>query len=303
MNPFRTRILTLLGAITATVWVVVGSAAAPNTMLDPADPLALEVKGLHDDISLANLIRGLSLTGDQLEVLAEAAVAADTLRAAHTAEAQPLLAEMEVAFGGLRGELLAGGNPDPEVEQRALRTQRELQDMRREFERELADLEIQVRGVLDDGQVSIIEDFKPCLIPPKELGEPARVGQSDGGGRAVEVLGELRTLPQHTYERRMERFVERGLEIIELRAGPQGDEARESYRDRLTALVEEVRTLDDVTWALQGTEMARRLKGIVEGEDAGAPPPRRDEAELTRVGRLLLAHGSADVLTALAASH
>lgn len=295
-----TRPFALLGAISAAVVVAGGSAAAPNIMLDPADPLALEVKWLHDDISLANLIRGLSLTGEQLDALADAASRAETLRAAQTAEAQPLLGEMEAAFGALRAELLGGGEPAQEVEKRAVRAQRELHDMRREFERSLADLEIEVRAILDDGQISIVEGFKPCLIPPKELGEPARVGQSDGGGRAVEVLGDLRILPQHTYERRMERFVERGLEIIALRKGPLSDEVAADHREQLVALVDEVRTLDDVTWALEGEEMARRLRVIVEGDATHPMEGQPEGVELTRVGRLLLAPGSADVIGSLA---
>lgn len=301
MDRSWTRPFALLGAISAAVVVAGGSAAAPNSMLDPADPLALEVKGLHDDISLANLIRGLNLTGDQLDVLAEAAARADALRDDRSAQARPLLAEMEAAFGALRAELLTGGEPGGDVKRRAVTANRELQDHRRGFERELADLELQLRDALDDGQVTIIETFKPCLIPPQELGEPPRVGQSGAGGKAVEVLGELRLLPANTYERRLQRFVDRGIEIIQLRTGPLSPEIEDEYRTQLVQLVDEARSLDDLTWTLEGPQHAARLHEIV-GDDPPSPPRSAEGTELTRVGRLLLAPGAAEVLAALASS-
>ncbi len=301
MDTRWTKTVSIFGAVAAAVVVAAGSAAAPSSMLDPADPLALEVKALHDDISLANLIRGLSLTGDQTAALADVAVRADTLRAAHGAAAQPLLAEMDGSFAALRAELLAVDEPDPEVERRAVAAQNALKDQRREFERELADLELELRSVLDGGQLAIIEEFKPCLIPPQELGEPARVGQSDTGGRAQEVLGELRVLPDNTYARRVERFVDHGIERVELRTGPLSDEARADHRAELRAVADQARALDDVAWAMEGQELAAQLKAIVEGERGGKPPAAPEGAELTRVGRLLLAPGASGVLAALAA--
>ncbi|MDP7111520.1 MAG: hypothetical protein QGH45_06135, partial [Myxococcota bacterium] len=80
METRTTRTVPTLCAVAAAMVVAAGSAAAPSSMLDPADPLALEVKALHDDISLANLIRGLGLTGDQLDALAEVAGRAEALR-------------------------------------------------------------------------------------------------------------------------------------------------------------------------------------------------------------------------------
>ncbi len=301
METRTTRTVPTLCAVAAAMVVAAGSAAAPSSMLDPADPLALEVKALHDDISLANLIRGLGLTGDQLDALAEVAGRAEALRDEHNGRAQPLLTEMESAFAALRAELLAGGHPADEVEARAVGAQHQLQDQRREFERSLADLELELRTALDDGQITIIEEFKPCLIPPHELGEPLRVGQADSGGKALEVLGELRTLPANSYARRLPRFVDRGMEIVELRTGPLADEAHAEYRDRLTGLVEEVRTVDDVGWALEGEGYAKRLREIVEGQTRHPSSVAEGSAELTRVGRLLLAPGSAQVLADLAA--
>ena len=91
------------------------------------------------------------------------------------------------------------------------------------------------------------------------------------------------------------------MEIVELRTGPLADEAHAEYRDRLTGLVEEVRTVDDVGWALEGEGYAKRLREIVEGQTRHPSSVAEGSAELTRVGRLLLAPGSAQVLADLAA--
>jgi len=57
------------------------------------------------------------------------------------------------------------------------------------FHDKIAKLEEEVEGILSSAQFSIVEDFKPCLILPKSLQDPLRVGQAnDAGGKLVKVV-------------------------------------------------------------------------------------------------------------------
>ena len=295
MNTRATSLI-LLGACLVVLWTTRGSAAAPLHILDPADPRPDEVRALHDDIALANLVLGLNLTGDQLVELARIAREADDVRVRHTETFEPVLAEMEDSFAVLRDHLLGGGEPPDDVKHRAQRAQNAFQEFRVEVERELVALEAEAREVLDEGQACIIEEFKPCLIPPADLASPARVGQAGASEHLVRLLGELRTLPDNTYARRQERFREGTLERMEWHHGPQSDEEAGALLAEVDALLDEVRAMHDLQWDLQGQAMADRLQVLVLGEDRHP----RDRGELTAVGRFLLAPGSADVIGAIA---
>ncbi len=300
----RRRVTTILalGACAAAAVVARGSAAAPTIVLDPADPRTQRVRQLHDDISLANLLGGLTLSSDQLDDLEELARRADELRDEVAGEAEPLAERMERAFAALRADLLERGAPSDEVAGAAHRAERDFRELNLSYERDLAALEQRARDVLDDGQIAIIEGFEPCLFPPRDLSSPLRVGQAGVSTEMMERLWILRQLPEHTGERYAERLVDGAVERLEMHRGPQSDEAIAAERERVRALLDEIRAVDDETWALEGETMAERLEAA-----AGAPPSSRGPApghvddQLTRVGLLLLAPGAADVLAAYAA--
>ncbi len=292
----RYKTMFWIGACTAVLWMAGGSAAAPVPMLDPADPRALQVHQLHDEIALANLVNGLTLTGEQLLALAELAAEADALRAQYEQAAQPMLADMEDSFVALRGELLALEQPTEEVAGRAHRAQARFKDLSLEFAHDLAELEVGVRGVLDDGQIQIVSEFRPCLLPPEDLSSPLRVGQAGASGRVMERLDELRQLPPNTYARRLPRMQDEAIERMEHHHGPLDVDAEQAERERVAALFDEIRAMDDLTWEMEGEGMAERMVEPVRGDG-----PRIERGtELTRVGRLLLAPGAAEVYRGVA---
>jgi len=281
-------------------------AAADRLMLDPENALTHEVRALHDDISLANLINGLGLTRVQLDELARLAAEADGVRERYQREAQPVLAEMDRSFGDLRDQVTAVGEPTPEVRHAAAGAEESFKELRLAFQHEMAALEGGLRAVLDDGQVQITEEFQPCLFPPEDLSSPLRVGQSGASTHVMQMLDEVRTLPPNTYARRLPRLLDGAIERKEQHEGPLKPEAEATARAEIQALVEELRGLDDLTWELEGPEIAVRFKDVVVGPEPPPPPHRRgpdpERVELTRVGQLLLAPGASHVLATIARS-
>ena len=288
---------TWIGACMAVLWTAGGSAAAPVPMLDPADPRTLQVHQLHDEITLANLVNGLNLTGEQLSSLAELATEADLLRDEYTVASEPVLAEMAASFTDLRRELLVLEQPMAGVAQRAHRAESGFKDLSLEFARELAGLETEARVVLDEGQIQIVAEFRPCLLPPESLSSPLRVGQAGVSGRVMERLGEVRQLPPNTYTRRLPRLLDEAIERLEHHRGPLDESTEQAERDRVAAIIEDIRAMDDITWELEGESMAGQLVAPLLGD----LPPADGGTELTRVGRILLAPGAAQVFTAVAA--
>lgn len=297
MRPTTPRLVLVALAALA----LASPAAAERLMLDPADPLNQEVRALHDDISLANLINGLSLTGEQLDALAVLATEADRLRGRYQHEAVPVLAEMDRSFAALRAEVTETGEPTAEVRHAAGQAENAFLELRAEFQRELAGLEGQVRVVLDDGQVRIAEEFEPCLFPPESLGSPLRVGQSGASTHLMQMLDELRTVPDNTYARRKVRVVDGALEKIDVHRGPLTPGAEAEARAALEGLVEEVRGVDDLDWQVEGPLLAERFHDVVAPRPPAPHPHDPARAQLTRVGKYFLAPGAVEVLSTIAA--
>ena len=297
MPTFHQHLITLSVCVVAMV-AIRGSVAAPLMIMDPADPRPHEVHALFDEISLANLIRGLNLTGDQLDQLADLARRADEVRVAYTGEMEPLLAEMDDSFGDLKDHLLASeGEPPADVVQQARHAQDTFHELRLDLRRDMAALEHEVRDVLDEGQAQIVEEFQPCLFPPQNLASPLRVGQSDSPARLVKLLDGIRQLPPTTFERRKERMLDHAVEFVEQHKGPLTEEAAATERARVEAIIDEARAMDDLTWAVEGEALATRLKAPL---DPVHPTPGLDR-DLTRVGEFLLAPGASTVIAAVAA--
>jgi len=290
------RTLVCCGVALVAMLAAWGSAAAPLTILDAADPRPRQVHQLHDDIALANLILGLSLTGEQLDALAELASRADVVREGYEGAHVQQLEQMDSSFTELRDHLLTTGEVPPPVKARAQEIEGRYKVQRLQFQQDLAALEAEVRSVLDEGQAQIIEEFTPCLFPHGDISSPLRVGQAGASSQLVERLDRLRQMPQAEFERRLPRYLDKGLDRLQWKEGPiaEADEAAE--RERLVALAEEVRGMDDLTWALEGQRMADVLIEPLTREPVA--PERR--SELTRVGMLLLAPGASEVIGAIA---
>ncbi len=290
------RASVFLGVVLVAVVATWGSAAAPLTILDTADPRPHRVRQLHGDISLANLILGLNLTGEQLSALAELAAEADEVRASYERVHVDQLEQMDSSFAELRRCLLEGDEVSPRVKARAREAETGFKEQRLRFQQDLAGLDAEVRQVLSEGQVQIVEEFQPCLFPPEDLSSPLRVGQAGASSHLVDKLDQIRQLPPEVFERHLPTFLDRAMERLQWHEGPiaEVDEAEE--RERVVALLTEVRQMDDLTWAMEGPRMADELVAPLER----GPVLSQGRSELTRVGMLLLAPGASDVIGSIA---
>jgi hypothetical protein len=266
------------------------------TILDTADPRPHRVHQLHDDISLANLVLGLNLTGEQLDALAELATRSDEVRSSYERAHVDQLEQMDSSFAELRQCLLEGDEVPQQVEARARMAETGFKEQRLQFQQELADLEAEVRQVLSEGQIQIVEEFQPCLFPPEDLSSPLRVGQAGASSHLVDRLDEIRQLPPEVYERRLPRFLDRAMERLQWHEGPLAEADEAGERERVESLLIEVRQMDDLTWAMEGHRMAEELVAPLARE----PRDPAGRSELTRVGKLLLAPGASDVFGSIA---
>ncbi|MHC4932995.1 MAG: hypothetical protein ACYTGV_12470 [Planctomycetota bacterium] len=119
-----------------------------------------------------------------------------------------------------------------------------------------------VVALLSEEQKAVLFDYKPCLIPPKNLRDPVRAGQAHDPTRGVRVLERLRKVPARKFNRHRDRILNGALAAIEEREGTYP--AREWFSNFviLSTVVDEARALDETEFQLRAQALGDRLQPL-----------------------------------------
>ncbi|MGQ9462945.1 MAG: hypothetical protein ACUVTP_07920 [Candidatus Fervidibacter sp.] len=227
--------------------------------------LEREVNVLRADISMLNLINGLYLSSQQVEQLARLARAADGYQVERSTEVDP------EAFKGLvrsletMKKLLLNGRDIPlpmlahafKLAQRA-----NLFPNPAPQPTGLREIAQQVLSILTEEQKQVLADYKPCLIPPKNLKDPVRVGQAPSNIGYIKALERIRQIPSAVYARRKAQIIDGLAKQIEKSGGAYPPEERDAFIQRLTKLVDRARSLNEADFAMQSEELANELRKL-----------------------------------------
>ena len=117
-------------------------------------------------------------------------------------------------------------------------------------------------AILSPAQQRVLLEFSACLIPPRNLKDPVRVGQAGSDDQELAALKKAREVQPGRYVQRREHLAEGILSRIESHEGrfPPGE--REDVLEELACLIDEMRGLDDAAFAVQGPELAARLRSL-----------------------------------------
>ncbi len=206
-----------------------------------------EVRDRLEDISLLNLLNGLNLSGEQADRVVALALFAGRYRDETADRHGRTLREFAEALAQLRTRLLSCGHVPPELEARAAGLEQRLNEIRRKASEGYRAMEGRLRGILTPGQVEVVEKFNPCLIPPRDLKDPIRVGQVESETADIEEhLETLRTAPGRAFPAVARGFAELLTSFEEVHLGKWAPAEREAEIARLGTLFERARKLPDV---------------------------------------------------------
>lgn len=167
--------------------------------------LEREVSILRADINMLNLINGLHLSSEQVEQLTRLARAAGSYQVE-----RPTEIDIEAFKGLVRSletmkRLLLNGRdiPLPMLAHALKLAQRaNLLSNPAPQPTGLREVAQQVLSILTEEQKQVLADYKPCLIPPKNLKDPVRVGQAPSNSGYIKALERIRQIPSAVYARR-----------------------------------------------------------------------------------------------------
>ncbi|MFH1825006.1 MAG: hypothetical protein ABH873_07275 [Candidatus Firestonebacteria bacterium] len=217
------------------------------------------IKDLSQDISTLNLINGLNLTTTQMTGLINIAKESASLKDKVYKEYSEVVENTKNSYEILKAQLITkGAEVTPEIQKAAARWDRELKEAREKFEEDLKGLEEKVSTVLSAGQMQIISDFVPCLIPPKSLKNPTRAGQAYDSGPIEQLLKRLREVKDDSYNKKVNEGIEKFISREEEKfLGPLDEEAREKEKQRLLSIINKAKAMDDAEFELNKEELAK----------------------------------------------
>ena len=128
-------------------------------------------------------------------------------------------------------------------------------------------LEHSVEDILNPGQLAVLAEYKPCLLPPKNLRDPVRIGQANDNSGHEKWLSKARTLSG----KRLNRAVDRCLEREEKHLGRMTSAERGQRRSLLKRTARQSARLSDTDFELSKSELAERI----------APPDHEQELNQT----------------------
>jgi len=253
---------------------------------------------LHQEISTINLLNGLYLTRDQMkEILSLAGdLRKDREEMINSTEFKATLKEAEKLLGELRNEIQKGSPARGELPHEAHRADHHLKEMKKErnisLSKKLKEYDIKLNSILTDEQMSVVNSFKPCLTPPKNLRDPVRAGQASDNMGAIKRLRRLRDLPDEVWEKRKDRIISRMVDRYSKRKYEMTGEEKLQEKNRLTALFEQVRNMSETEFELEKEALAEnirpedKIEGLV--KELEFRKPGHGRPKMTRPVRFLL---------------
>jgi hypothetical protein len=246
-----------------------------------------EVNDLRREINLINLVNGLYLSAEQMNQMLAILKKVEATRGEYKTKATSQVHEMEEILKELR-EILARNE---EIDQGLIRkfdnAKKRGEDLKEEFHSALMPYHDEMKRVLNGNQLALIEEFKPCVVPPHDVRNPVRIGQASGDTRMGErLLTRVRQMDETLYQRRKPRLIERYIERVEHHVGIFSDEERAEEESRVTDIFKRARELSDLNFDVQKGDLARELK-----EPHGKALQsrhRKRRGDLDKLGRFLL---------------
>jgi hypothetical protein len=112
-----------------------------------------------------------------------------------------------------------------------------------------------VERILNPGQREVLADYKACLLPPKDLKNPVRIGQATTNSPADRWLARARKAP----EERLEELIDRAIAREDERLGPLEPADEWARRILLRRTARRAAQMSDVDFELNRAELAELI--------------------------------------------
>ena len=291
MIEYNIRLSAARNLILAIAVCTASVAGFPRAAWSAPRPVA-ELEEIREEISLLNLLRGLYLSRDQVQKISDLARQAQAMR---DSAAGPFLNEKErilKTFSGLRDSLYLAPGAEKEAQEQAQKLDHEMKEAMGAVQDRISRMEEEVDGILTDAQACIVDDFKPCLVPPKDLRNPVRVGQANETpgalGKAADLIW---AAPDGLWKTRGNKILETMALRLEEESGAMSGTMKADVRRRIGEIAARIRKTSDVDYAVKRGDLAKEFLLIDPGKAL-----KQGHKKLGKNGRWLLSETAARIL-------
>lgn len=257
----------ILGLFVAAFGAATANAEDACPSCEDVDACLAEIHELEADINLLNLINGLHLTQDQIKAILKAARRVEKdlapLAKGPCDEPKDLKEELKI-LKAVRDSLVKGKKAPTTLKARydvleERRHKRCVGKLGPKVQEKVQESVERVQAALTPAQKDILSTYKPCLIPPKNLKDPVRVGQAKDTGPMQRYLDEVRGLPDDIYENYIDKIAANVVQESERHVGAMKEEERKRFLERVVDISNRVRKMSDVEFALEKDALAEEL--------------------------------------------
>lgn len=248
------------------VWISILACAITPLYSKPADnpektSAIQEARKIKEEISLLNLLNGLYLSQDQLEKLVPLAEKASAIKQRYAEEFCGQSKDYFSDLCSLRDALYTTTGPTKEQNRQATNAYRKYAKApQAQIAEEIGKLEEEAISIFGNSQLAVIKDFKPCLIPPKNLRDPIAVGQASSTDKEEKILDIIRRMPEELYQMNKQDIADRVIKQTEKEKGKMPDDIRKDMVSTYIRKMDEVRAKNAVDFDLKKKETAESFR-------------------------------------------
>jgi hypothetical protein len=214
----------------------------------------------EEQIKALNLINGLYLSESQMKSILDVLYELRGLNDNFEELAAQQKDRLEKTYSNLKADLMDDDMADEKNERAVMEQKVRLDQLTMDYRKKRADLQEELNGVFTDKQLRIIQDYKPCLVPPKTDANTS-IGQAgDSDLQSIERLEKLRKLPRDEFSRVVSDTIARAINYIETHDGLYHIAQRRDEITRLAGLAWDIYEMDEVDFQMRKSELAEEMK-------------------------------------------
>ncbi len=241
-----------------TFFVISGSSLKAETWYEEDAPE--DIESLKREISILNLVNALELDKGQIKKIILSATKAQKEQVSFSEEIRVINKEYSEALAELKGVLSEGVEIPAALEEKIDYIKKQRHIAIAQYYQKIKTYQDGIKERLKDEQLVIIEDFQPCVIPPKDLAHPIRAGQSGSNISEIEkLIGDLRDLPDNIFDYFCNKVIDHTITETELAFGKLDPEKRKQEKQRLVNIVKSAREMSDLDFTVEKQRLAKQF--------------------------------------------
>lgn len=223
-----------------------------------------ELERTKSQIHILNLLNGLELNKEQMELILDAARQAENIRLKAKDELSVREKEITAVYNEVLEAVKSGSVVIPkEITLNVHKMDQELDQARGSLQARLTALVTKIKDSLEPHQLYVLEGYQSCIIPQVKEG---RIGQAEDSAGFARVLERVHFLPEDRYSSKKLEIAQNAIDRAKSRlpAGYILDEER--LKAKLLKAMDEVRAMPDIDFTVKKDEIAKNIKTTLHPE-------------------------------------